>query len=117
MPLPEPEPIGLKAPVREKLDTYLPGLPKDLPGAELGARRGAVRAIEISAGTHWHHVALHLYNLKSSASASEPDDREKKVESQLGRPLRPEERLLARRLLRTRSPAEVAAVLRAMVQK
>jgi hypothetical protein len=117
VPLPEPEPLGLKAPVREALDRDLPGLGEELPGAELRARRGAVRAIETSAGAHWHHVTLHLHNLKSSASASEPDDRENEVEHQLGRPLTPEERLLARRLLRTRRPAEVAAALRPLVQK
>jgi hypothetical protein len=116
LPPPEPEPVGLKAPVREALDRDLPGLAEELPGAEWRARPGAVRAIEISAGAHWHQVTLHLHNLKSSASASAPDDREDEVERQLGRPLRPEERLLARRLLRTRRPAEVAAALRPMVQ-
>ena len=117
VPLPEPEPVGLKAPVREALDRDVPGLGEELPGAELRARRGALRAIEISAGAHWHRVTLNLHNLKSSASASEPDDRENEVERQLGRPLRPEERLLARRLLRTRRPAEVVAALRSIVKK
>jgi hypothetical protein len=124
LPLPEPPPLGLKAPVREALYGGLPGLGEKLPGeelprAELRARRGAVRAIEISAGAHWHRVrvTLNLHIHESSASASEPDDRENEVERQLDRPLRPEERLLARRLLRTRRPAEVAAALRPLAQK
>jgi hypothetical protein len=117
VPLPEPEPLGLKAPVREALDRDLPGLAEELPRAELPARRGALRAIEVSASTHWHHAALHMHNLKCSASASAPDDREDEVERQRGRPLAPEERLLARRLLRTRSPAAVAAALRPLAQK
>jgi hypothetical protein len=117
VPLPEPEPIGLKAHVREEFDRDLPGLGEELPGAELRARHGALRAIESSAGAHWHLVTLQLHNFQSAASASEPDDREDEVERQLGRPLRPEERLLARRLLRTRRPAEVVAVLRQVAQK
>jgi hypothetical protein len=117
VPLPEPVPLGLKAPVREALDKDLPVLVAELPGAELRARRGVLRAIETSAANHWYRVAIHLHNLKSSASASEPDDRENEVELQLGRPLSPEERLLARRLLRTRRPAEVADALRPLVRK
>src|SRR5262249_14863409 len=117
VPLPEPVPLGLKAPVREALDKDLPVLVAELPGAELRARRGVLRAIETSAANHWYRVAIHLHNLKSSASASEPDDRENEVELQLGRPLSPEERLLARRLLRTRRPSEVADALRPLVQK
>jgi hypothetical protein len=122
LPHPEPEPLGPKALVCEALYTDLPGLREKLPGeelprAELRARRGAVRAIEISAGAHWHRVTLNLHNLKSSASANGPDDREDEVERQLGRLLTPEERLLARRLLRTRRPAEVADALRPMAKK
>jgi hypothetical protein len=117
VPLVEPEPLGLKASVREALDRDLPGLAEELPGAERRARRGAVRAIETSASTHWHHVLFRLYTSKSLASASERDDREDEVERQLGRLLRPEERLLARRLLPTRRPAEIADALRPLVQK
>ena len=85
---------------------------EELPGAELRARRGALRTIETSAGAHWHQVTLHLYNFKNSTSPSKPDDRENEVEHLLGRPLTPEERLLARRLLLTRRrPAEVADAL------
>jgi hypothetical protein len=153
LPLPEPEPVGIKASVREALDEDLPGLGDELPAAELRARRGAFRAIETSAGTHFHLHHLHLHNLTSVASTSEPDDREDEVERQLGREqlckqtaidvadivgtvplnpyiclaktislqscrkLTPEERLLVRRLLRTKKTAEVVAALRSLVRK
>jgi hypothetical protein len=116
-PLPEPEPLGLKPPVREALSKGLPKLVEDLPAAELRARRGALRAIEASAGTRWNHVAIALHNLKGVTTDSAPDDREAEVERQLGRPLTPEERLLVRRLLRTKTAAEVVAVLRRMGPK
>jgi hypothetical protein len=110
LPLPEPTPLGLKAGVHERLDKVLPGLADKLPDVEPGARRGALRAIESSAGMHWHHAAVSLRNLKTD---DDPDDREAEVERELGRPLTPEERLLARRLLRTKTTAEVVEVLRA----
>jgi hypothetical protein len=94
LPQPEPTPLGLKAGVRHRLDEGLPGLADKLPDVEPGARRGALRAIESSAGMHWHHVAISLHNLKA-AEADGPDDREAEVERRLGRPLTPEERLLA----------------------
>jgi hypothetical protein len=114
MPLPEPEPGGLKGPVLEAVDKDLPGLAKELPDAEPRARRGAQRAIETSAAAHWHHFVIHLRNLKSATTVSDPDDREDEVERKLGHPLEPKERLLARRLLRTKKPAEVAAALRSI---
>jgi hypothetical protein len=114
LPLPEPTPIGLKASVRQRLDEGLPGLPDDLPAAELRARLGALRSIETSAAVHWGHVALSLYNLKGVNAAADPDEREDEVERRLGRPLTPEERLLARRLLRTKTTAEVVEALRAV---
>jgi hypothetical protein len=117
LPLPEPEPLGLKAPVREALNKDLPGLVDELPAAELRARRGALCAIETSAGVYWDHVTISLHNLKAVTASSDPDDREDEVEHQVGRPLTPEERLLARRLLRTKNTAEVVAVLRSMEQK
>jgi hypothetical protein len=112
LPLPEPEMAGFKASVREALDRDLPGLARELPAAELRARRGALRAIEASAGKQWHLVAISLHNVKSASADNGPDDREAEVERQLGRPLRPEERPLVRRLLRSKTTAEVVAVLR-----
>jgi hypothetical protein len=117
LPLPEPEPLGFKASVRESLTEDFPSLVDDLPATELRARRGATRAIETSAGTQWNHLSLHLHNLKSMASSYEQDDREDDVERQLGRSLKPEERLLGRRLLRTKKTAEVASALRSLHQK
>jgi hypothetical protein len=117
LPLPEPEPLGLKAPIREELDKDLPGLVDELPKAELRARRGALRAIETSAGVHWSHITISLHNLKRATADSDRDDREHEVERQLGRPLTPEDRLLARRLLRTKTTAEVVAALRSIEQK
>ena len=113
----EPEPLSLKAPVREALNQDLPGLVEDLPAAELRARRGALRSIETSAGWHWNHVALSLRNFKGATAVGDPDDREAEVERRLGRPLAPEERLLVRRLLCTKTTAEVVAVLRRMEHK
>jgi hypothetical protein len=117
LPLPEPEPLSLKPPVREALTKGLPGLVEDLPAAELRARRGALRAIEASAGTHWNLVVLSLHNLKGLAATGDPADREAEVERQVGRLLTPEERLLVRRLVRTKTTAEVVAVLRRMGPK
>jgi hypothetical protein len=114
LPLPEPEPISLKTPVREDLRTDLPNLLKDLPAAELRARRGAQRAIETSAGMHWNGAVIRLYNLKGFTAVDDSDDREAEVKRQLGQELKPEERLLVRRLLRTKKTAEVVAILRRM---
>jgi hypothetical protein len=117
LPLPEPEPLSLKPPVREVLTKGLPGLDvEDLPPAELRARRGVLRAIETSADRHWNHVVISLHNLKGVTTDSDPDDREADVERQLGQ-LTPEERLLVRRLLRTKTTVEVVAVLRQMRPK
>jgi hypothetical protein len=112
MPLPEPEPLSLKPPVREAINKDMPGLGdvKDLPDAELRARRGALRAIETRAGMRWNRVVLSLHNLKG-VTANDTDDREAEVERQLGRSVTPEERLLVRRLLRTKTTAEVVVVL------
>jgi hypothetical protein len=118
LPLPEPEPLSLKAPVREAITKGLPGLKvEELPAAELRARRGALRAIESSAGMQWNHVAISLHNLKGVTTDSGPDDREAEVERQLQRSLMPEERLLVWRLLRTKTTADVVAILRRMGQK
>jgi hypothetical protein len=122
LPLPEPEPISLKAPVRDSLVKDLPRLVKELPveelpAAELRARRGALRAIETSAGRHWDRIAISLHNLKGVSAGDDPDDREAEVERQLGRPLTPEERFMVRRLLRTKTTTEVVAVLRRLDRK
>jgi hypothetical protein len=115
VPLPEPEPLGLKAPVREAIDKDLPGVGNELPAAELRARRGALRAIETSAADQFHHFHVHLHNLTSLATSNKPDDREDEVERELGR-LTPEERLLVRRLLRTKKTPEVVAALSSMTR-
>jgi hypothetical protein len=124
LPLPEPVPLSLKPSVREALNKDLPDLFEKLPGteeklpdAELRARRGALRAIETSAGMRWDHVAISLHNLKGVTIGCDPDDREAEVERQLGRPLAPEERLLVRRLLRTKTTAEVVSILRRIEPK
>jgi hypothetical protein len=112
-PQPEPPPTGLKAGVRERLDEALPDLSDKLPDLERGARRGALRAIENSAGLHTYNAYASLSILKGVEAVGDRDDREAEVERRLGRPLTPGERLLARRMLRTKTAAEVAKALRA----
>jgi hypothetical protein len=117
LPLPEPEPLSLKALVREQPIVDLEALVEDLPATELRARRGALRFIEISAGRHWSHVVLSLRHHKGATAVSQRDDHETEVERQLGRPLTPAEQLLVRRLLRNKTTAEVVAILRRMERK
>jgi hypothetical protein len=117
MPLPEPVALGVRPAVKEKLGKDLPDLEPEVRAAELAARKRVLGTVERSALRHYNHVNLSLYTMrnltKSLASpGDEEKDREKEVETHLGRRLQPEERLLVRHLLRTMSPREVAAKLR-----
>jgi hypothetical protein len=121
LPLPEPEPHGLRAPVKESLGKGLPEFEKEATAAEATARKRVQGTVERSAARHANHVAIDLYNLRgvAKALASSDDDeekknREKEVVTHLGRRLSPAERLLARHLLRTMPPEQVAAELRAL---
>jgi hypothetical protein len=118
LPLPEPEPLSWRPGVKEKLGQGLPELEKEIPEAEMAARRRVLGTIERSAFRHSNHLTIHLYNLQSISNVlrSEDNDSDKRnrfpeIETRLGRRLKPEERLLARHLLRTSSPEEVAARL------
>jgi hypothetical protein len=122
LPFPEPEPISLRPRVKESLGKGLPEFEKEATAAEAAARKRVLGTVERSASRHANHVDITLYNLRgvTKALASHDDDeqeqknREKEVETHLGRSLTPAERLLARRLLRTMSPEQVAAELRAL---
>jgi hypothetical protein len=116
LPLPEAEPFGLKAPVLEELDKDLPGLVPELAAAEVRARRVALRSIDAGAETHVYYYHLHLHNLMHSVNWSERDKREDEVERRVDK-LTPEERLMARRLLRTKGTDEIVTILRPAVGK
>jgi hypothetical protein len=116
LPLPEAELFGLKAPVHEALDKDLPGLVPRLSAAEARARRVALRYIDVSAETHVYHYHLHLHNLMHLIRTSEKDKREDEVERRVDK-LTEEERLMARRLLRTKSTDEIVTILRPGVGK
>jgi hypothetical protein len=118
LPLPEPQPIGLLPALKESLGK---GFEQEVTAAELAARKRVLATVDRSESTHANHVAITLYNLRGVAKALAPQNneeeqrrREKEVETQLGRDLMPEERLLAQRLLRTMPPEKVAAELRAL---
>jgi hypothetical protein len=117
LPLPEAERLGLKPAVRETLMKDFPGPVDELSAGEVRARRVALRSIDAGAESQFHHYHLHLHNIMRSLSTSEQDDREDEVERQVGGKLTPAERLLARRLLRTKKSDQVTAILRPMVQK
>jgi hypothetical protein len=123
LPLPEPEPIGLRPPVKESLGKGLPEYEKEATAAEKAARKRVLGTVERSASRNANHVAISLYNLRgvTKALASHDDEeeqknQEKEVETHLGRRLTPAERLLARHLLRKMRPDQVAAELHALDQ-
>jgi len=123
LPLPEPEPRGFASSVKEPLGEGLPEFEKEATAAEAPARKRVLETVERSAWRHANHVEIVLYNLHGVTKALAPHDneqeqrdRDKEVETHLGRRLTPAERLLARHLLRTMSPQEVAAKLRALDQ-
>jgi hypothetical protein len=115
LPLPE-QPLSPPQAVKESLHADLP----ELLAAEVQARRAVLKALNVTAELHWNKAAISLHLVRSAAGLHSPARRddpdgqegEEEVESRLGRPLLPAERLLARRLLRNRTPADVAAVLR-----
>jgi hypothetical protein len=119
LPLPEPEPLGLRAPVKESLGKGLPEFEKEATQAEAAARKRVLGTVERSAARHVNHVHITLYNLHGITKALAPQDNEEKernrdneVETHLDRRLTPAERLLSHHLLRTMPPREVAAKLR-----
>jgi len=132
LPLPEPEPLSLRPAMKESLHAGLPewtdlsaAETAELRAAEIQARKGVLQALDVR--TQWHlscaAIAMHhvhsASNVRSAVYSPDPDTAsdEEEVEKQLGRPLLPEERLLARRLLSDKRPTAIAAVLREMARK
>jgi hypothetical protein len=111
LPLPEAEPLSFRPRVADKLKADLPQL-KEARAAEVRTRKRVLNEIEANARLHWKGTTNALQHLRHSLPQTDQDEKEKKVEEQIKGKLTDSERLLARRLLQTKSVAEVTAILR-----
>jgi hypothetical protein len=120
MLMPEGPPLSLRPGVKESLGKNLPELEK-LPDAELAARKCVLGELRAAASLPWHRLNVHTQYMNhrpTSQLATDPtrtrkeDQAEAQAEARLGRPLKPEERLLVRHLIGKKSPEELMAALK-----
>jgi len=127
LPVPEGPAISVHPAVKESLGKDLPALPKDLPvldqlpAAELRARKWVLGEFHGSANWPEHRLIVHFAytNNGNAPSLPAPPDWKKEdegteaaVETRLGRPLEPAERILIRHLRDKKTPEQLAAVVK-----
>jgi hypothetical protein len=121
---PEGPRISPRPQVRKKLGDRLPVLEEELLQVELRARTQVRARIEVAGSKAWHLLNIHLHRLGGHHTAQMVMDHdeekdaeveaevEAEVRKQLGRPLEPAERVLVLHLHVTKTPAELAEILK-----